>query len=147
MALEITQAILDEIRQHGARAYPNECCGALLGVAGDDGARQVRALLALDNRREGEAARTRFLITGEDMIWAQKQARAQGLDIIGFYHSHPDHPARPSEFDHEHAWPGYSYIIVAVAGGEPQEATSWVLADDRSQFVPEPMQSPTASNS
>ncbi len=144
--MEISQALLAEIGRHGARAYPNECCGALLGVAGDDGAHQVRALLALDNRREGEAARTRFLITGEDMIWAQKQARAQGLDIIGFYHSHPDHPARPSEFDREHAWPGYSYIIVAVAGGEPQEATSWVLADDRSQFVPEPMESPAASN-
>jgi len=147
LAVEIPQAILDEIRQHGARAYPNECCGALLGVAGDDGAKQVRSLLALDNRRAGEAARTRFLITGEDMIWAQKQARAQELDIIGFYHSHPDHAARPSEFDREHAWPGYSYIIVAVAGGEPQEATSWVLADDRSQFVPEPMESPAASNS
>jgi len=145
--LEITNSILEEVRQYGARAYPNECCGALLGVAGDDGARQVRTLLGLDNRREGETARTRFLITGEDMIWAQKQARAQGLDIIGFYHSHPDHPARPSEFDREHAWPGYSYIIVAVAGGVPQEATSWVLADDRSRFDPEPMQSPTASNS
>jgi proteasome lid subunit RPN8/RPN11 len=137
--IEISQALVAEIGRHGARVYPNECCGALLGVAGDDGAKQVRALLALDNRREGEAARTRFLITGEDLLWALKQARAQGLDILGFYHSHPDHPARPSEFDREHAWPGYSYIIVAVAGGEPQEATSWVLADDRSQFVAEEM--------
>ncbi len=146
MALDITAALLEGIRRQGARAYPNECCGALLGVGVDSGAKQVRALLALDNRREGEAARTRFLITGEDMLWAMKQARAQGLDILGFYHSHPDHLARPSEFDREHAWPGYSYIIVAVAGGEPQEATSWVLADDRSRFLPEPMQSPTASN-
>jgi proteasome lid subunit RPN8/RPN11 len=151
--LEIPNSLLQDIGRQGARAYPNECCGALLGVAGDAGAKQVRALLALDNRREGEAARTRFLITGEDMLWAMKQARAQQLDIIGFYHSHPDHPARPSEFDREHAWPGYSYIIVAVArlpdgqaGGEPQEATSWVLADDRSRFLPEPMQSPAASN-
>jgi len=137
--LEIPNSLLQDIGRQGARAYPNECCGALLGVLADTGAKQVRALLALDNRREGEAARTRFLITGEDMLWAMKQARDQGLDIIGFYHSHPDHPARPSEFDREHAWPGYSYIIVAVAGGEPQEATSWVLADDRRQFVSEEM--------
>ena len=139
MALALQAGVADAIRQHGSETYPNECCGALLGVAGDAGAKQVRALLALDNRREGEAARTRFLISAEDMLQAMKQARAQGLDILGFYHSHPDHPARPSEFDREHAWPGYSYIIVAVAGGEPQEATSWVLADDRSRFLPEEM--------
>jgi proteasome lid subunit RPN8/RPN11 len=144
--LEIPNSLLDDIRQHGARAYPNECCGALLGMASDDGAKQVCALLPLDNRREAEAARTRFLITAEDVLWAMQQARALGLDIIGYYHSHPDHPARPSEFDKEHAWPGYSYIIVSVAHGEPQEATSWVLADDRSRFLPEPMRSPAASN-
>ena len=145
--MEISRVLVAEIGRHGARAYPNECCGALLGVLDESGAKQVRALLPLDNRREGEAARTRFLITGEDMLWAMKQARAQGLDVIGFYHSHPDHPARPSEFDREHAWPTYSYIIVAVAGGEPQEATSWVLADDRSRFLPETIRSPLASNS
>ncbi|HXE75890.1 MAG TPA: M67 family metallopeptidase [Candidatus Xenobia bacterium] len=139
MALQINDTLLEEIRRHGARAYPNECCGALLGVLADNGDKQVRALLPLDNRRQGEAARTRFLITAEDMLQAMKQARAQGLDILGFYHSHPDHPARPSDYDREHAWPAYSYIIVGVAGGEPQEATSWVLADDRSRFDPEEM--------
>jgi len=139
--LEITESALEQIRRHGARAYPNECCGALLGVAAD-GAKQVRALLPLDNRREGEAARTRFLVTADDFRWAEKEARAKGLDILGFYHSHPDHPARPSEFDREHALPWYSYIIVSVAHGEPQEATSWVLADDRSRFLPEEMRPP-----
>ena len=147
MALRITAAMLAEIGRHGARAYPNECCGAMLGVAGDDGAKQARALLPLDNRREGDSARTRFLVTADDFRWAEKQARQQGFDILGFYHSHPDHPARPSEFDREHALPWYSYIIVAVAGGEPQEATCWVLADDRSRFLAEPMRSPAASNS
>jgi len=145
MALEINREHLEEIGRQGARAYPNECCGALVGVAEGD-AKQVRGLLPLDNRREGEAARTRFLVSADDFRWAEKQARAQKLDIVGFYHSHPDHPARPSEFDREHALPWYSYIVVRVAGGEPQEATSWVLAEDRSQFLPEPMRSSDSSN-
>jgi proteasome lid subunit RPN8/RPN11 len=153
MALSISETCLKEIGEHGARAYPNECCGALVGVAGEDGRKEVRALLALDNRREGEAAHTRFLVTAEDFRWAEKEARAQGLEIVGFYHSHPDHPARPSEFDREHALPWYSYIVVRVSrdaggatGGKPQEVTSWVLADDRSQFLPEEIFPPAASN-
>ncbi|MFQ5779073.1 MAG: Mov34/MPN/PAD-1 family protein, partial [Terriglobia bacterium] len=117
MALLISEALLEEICQHGRRAYPNECCGALLGAPGEDDTKEVRALLSLDNRRAGEAARTRFLVTAEDYRAAEKAARAQGLEIVGFYHSHPDHPARPSEFDREHAWPWYSYIIVRVAEG------------------------------
>jgi len=154
MALEINREHLKEIGRQGARAYPNECCGALLGVAGADGTKVCRALLPLDNRREGEAARTRFLVTADDFRWAEKQARQQGLEIIGFYHSHPDHPARPSEFDREHALPWYSYVVVRVvrvarradgqAGGEPQESTSWVLAEDRSQFNPEEIETTDA---
>ena len=160
MVLEIQKDLIKEIGGQGARAYPNECCGALVGVAGEDGRKEVRALLALDNRREGEAARTRFLVTADDFRWAEKQARGQGLEIVGFYHSHPDHPARPSEFDREHALPWYSYIVVRVArsesgatpqragqaGGKPQEVTSWVLAEDRSQFLPEEIFPPAASN-
>ena len=152
MTLEISREQLEEIGRHGARAYPNECCGALLGVAGEDGEKVCRALLALDNRREGEAARTRFLVTADDYRWAEQQARRQGLDIIGFYHSHPDHPAQPSEFDREHALPWYSYVVVRVArredgqaGGKAQETTNWVLAEDRSQFLPEPLRSPDSS--
>ena len=144
--LEIAKSLIDEIRQHGARAYPNECCGALIGVADGD-SKTVRALLPLDNRRQGDAARTRFLVTADDFRWAEKEARAQSFDILGFYHSHPDHPARPSDFDREHALPWYSYIIVSVAHGEPQEATCWVLTDDRSRFLSEPMRAPAASNS
>ncbi len=142
--LEIANSLIDEIRQHGTRSYPNECCGALLGVASDDGAKQARALLPLDNRRQGDAARTRFLVTADDFRWAEKEARGQGFDILGFYHSHPDHPARPSDFDREHALPWYSYIIVAVAHGEPQEATCWVLTDDRSRFLPEELRPPAS---
>jgi proteasome lid subunit RPN8/RPN11 len=127
--LGIDGKLIEEIGRHGARAYPNECCGALLGVATED-AKQVRELLPLDNRREGKAARTRFLVTAEDYRWVEKQARGKGLDILGFYHSHPDHPARPSEFDREQALPWYSYIVVSVSGGVPQDTTNWILADD-----------------
>ena len=146
MALVISKGLLEEIGGQGARAYPNECCGALVGVAGEEGRKEVRALLALDNRREGEAARTRFLVTADDFRWAEKQARGQGLEIVGFYHSHPDHPARPSEFDREHALPWYSYVIVGVSGGAPQETTSWVLADDRKEFLAEGISPVAASN-
>ena len=137
MTLVIRRQQVDEIRQHGARAYPNECCGALLGVGGESGEKVVRVLVPLDNRRQGEAARTRFLLTADDYRTAERTAREQRLEIVGFYHSHPDHPAEPSAYDREHAWPWYSYVVVRVAGGAPQEITSWVLADDRSQFLPE----------
>ena len=147
MALDISKGEVEAIKQHGARAYPNECCGALLGVVEGDGGKNVKALLPLDNRREGEAARTRFLVTAEDYRFAEAQAQEQGFDILGFYHSHPDHPARPSEYDREHAFPWYSYIIVRVEQGGPREATNWVLAEDRSDFLPESMGSPVASNS
>lgn len=140
--LEMSEELLQRIREHGARSYPNECCGALLGRA-DGERKRVVDLLPLDNRREGEAARTRFLVTAEDYRSAEQAARARRLEIVGFYHSHPDHPARPSEFDREHAWPWYSYVVVRVAQGRPQEATSWVLAEDRSQFLPEEMRQPT----
>src|SRR3972149_3222317 len=140
MALEISREHLKEIGRQGARAYPNECCGALLGVLNGD-TKQGRALLALDNRREGEAGRTRFLVTADYFRWAEKQARQQGLEVVGWYHSHPDHPARPSEFDREHALPWYSYVVVRVvrvarradgqAGGGRPASTSWGLAGDR----------------
>ena len=145
MKLEISDALLEEIRGHGARAYPHECCGALLGVLTDDGGKAVRELLPLDNRREDEAARTRFLVTADDYRAAEKSARARGLEIVGFYHSHPDHSARPSEYDREHALPWYSYIIVRVQGGAAQEATNWVLAEDRSRFLAEPVRRPVAA--
>lgn len=140
MALEIRDQLMEEIRRHGARTYPNECCGALLGVPDSDGRKVVRSLLPLDNRREDGAARTRFLVTADDFRAAEKTARAQGWEIVGFYHSHPDHPARPSEYDREHALPWYSYIIVRVAQGKPEEATSWTLVEDRSRFLPESLE-------
>ena len=91
------------------------------------------------NRRD-DSPRNRFSVTSDDVRDAEKVAREKGIDVIGWYHSHPDHPAAPSQYDRDHAWPWYSYIIVSVANGEPEDMTSWRLTDDRSQFLPEGVQ-------
>lgn len=144
--LKMSREIAQEIREHGANTYPNECCGALLGrdaveTAGTASAaevslpaREVLALFPLVNRRE-DSPRNRFSLTAEDVRAAEAAAREKGFDLLGWYHSHPDHPARPSAYDREHAWPWYSYIIVSVANGRPQEMTSWRLSDDRSDYA------------
>jgi proteasome lid subunit RPN8/RPN11 len=141
--LWISKHLVEKIRRHGAETYPHECCGALLGrdseaQSGTSG-RAVLGLHALVNRRD-DSPRNRFSVTAEDVLDADKVARQQGLDVIGWYHSHPDHPARPSEFDREHAWPWYSYIIVSVQNGAPQEMTSWRLNDDRAEFSSEALE-------
>ena len=128
-----------KIRSHGAETYPHECCGALLGRETADDAREILALFPLVNRRD-DSPRNRFSVTTQDVRDAEKAAREKGLDVLGWYHSHPDHPARPSQYDQDHAWPWYSYIIVSVANGEPQDMTSWRLADDRSKFSPEDLE-------
>jgi len=135
--LELNSELAGRIGEHGTRDYPHECCGALLGTDGAAG-RAVRDLLPLSNRR-ADSPRNRFSITADDVRAAERAATERGLDLIGWYHSHPDHPARPSEFDREHAWPWYSYIIVAVAAGVPGEMTSWRLTDDRTRFEAEPI--------
>jgi proteasome lid subunit RPN8/RPN11 len=136
--LLLSEEIAKGIREHGAQGYPNEACGAMLGTDGE-GEREVRALFPLVNRRD-DSPRNRFSVTAEDVRGAEQAAIQQGLELIGWYHSHPDHPARPSEFDRDHAWPWYSYVIVSVAQGQPQDLTSWRLADDRSQFLPEALE-------
>lgn len=133
--LYLSEQIVNEIREHGARDYPNETCGAMLGLD-NDADREVRALFPLTNRRD-DSPRNRFSITSDDVRAAEKAARASKLEVLGWYHSHPDHPAKPSEFDREHAWPWYSYIIVAVAAGTPADMTSWRLVDDRTHYLPE----------
>jgi proteasome lid subunit RPN8/RPN11 len=137
--LLLSEELLKGIRQHGAKDYPNETCGAMLGVDGDSD-REVKALFPLINRRD-DSPRNRFSVTSDDVRAAEKAAKQQGVELLGWYHSHPDHPARPSEFDREHAWPWYSYVIVSVAQGQPQDLTSWRLADDRSHFDPEEVSS------
>ena len=134
--LYLSEQIVKEIRAHGAKDYPNETCGALLGLEEEDADREVRALFPLTNRRD-DSPRNRFSVTSDDVRAAERAARESKLEVIGWYHSHPDHPAKPSEFDREHAWPWYSYIIVSVAAGKPEDMTSWRLVDDRTHYLPE----------
>lgn len=133
-----TPTILDAIAEHGQATYPEECCGFLLGEMTPDGNR-VTALHRVDNRQD-ENRRRRYLITPDDYRAADRQARTQGLDIVGIYHSHPDHPARPSVTDlAEATFPGYTYVIVSILKGEPGPLNAWALAPDRSRFDPEPI--------
>ena len=138
--LNISRELAERIGRHGAETFPHECCGALLGrdeasdgKAGGTPWREVRELFPLVNRRD-DSPRNRFAVTAEDVLEAEKAARKHGLEVVGWYHSHPDHPARPSQFDREHAWPWYSYIIVSVMSGEPADMTSWRLNDDRQDY-------------
>ena len=147
LELWISQELMERIRQHGAETYPHECCGALLGrediSPGPDSnvddrkiPREILSLFPLVNRRE-DSPRNRFSVAPDDVRGAEKAASGQGLELIGWYHSHPDHPARPSDYDRDHAWPWYSYIIVSVHSGSAKDMTSWRLKDDRSEFVEE----------
>ncbi len=135
MPLRIIDDIAARIRAHGAAGYPHEICGGLLGRDGED-AREVLALFPLVNRRE-DSPENRFSLTADDVRAAERAAGEQQLELVGWYHSHPDHPALPSEYDRDHAWPWYSYVILSVAGGEPHEMTSWRLYDDRSGYEEE----------
>jgi len=151
MVLRMTQAQTEAIRRHGARDYPSECCGALLGKVDGD-AKQVMEVAALKNLRHNpsyaqellpvddlarETERNRFLVDPLEQLRMEKGARGRGLDVLGYYHSHPDHTARPSVYDREHAWPWYSYIIVSVERGVAKDLTCWVLAEDGGVFNPE----------
>ncbi len=146
--LKLNVEHLDAIQRHAAADYPAECCGVLLGNhAGEvkrvtevsplanlrhDAAR-AQEIVPLENP-ERESELNRFLIDPREQLRVEKDARARGLTVLGYYHSHPDHPARPSEYDREHAWPWYSYVIVAVEKGRPRDSRSWVLSEDRSGF-------------
>jgi proteasome lid subunit RPN8/RPN11 len=125
------------VRIDGENSYPNECCGILIGEVDNAGVKIVRHAQAINNARKNSEQYNRFLITPEDMLRAERTAREMKLDVIGFYHSHPDHPAAPSDYDKEHALPFYSYIIVSVKQGKAEELTSWELTADRADFISE----------
>ena len=133
MAISIPIESEQAIRRHGEETFPHECCGFMLGTVDGD-AREVVELLPVENDREDGARHNRFLISPEDFMKGEKTARAKGLDIIGFYHSHPNAPARPSQYDLDHAWPWYSYIIVSIMDTVADSMTSWVLGEDRKAF-------------
>jgi proteasome lid subunit RPN8/RPN11 len=126
--LTLSAFVIAAIRDHGRETYPNECCGALIGRDG-----QVTEAFRLPNTTE-EGPRRRFLVRPADYRDAEARAAEGGGELLGFYHSHPDHPAVPSQYDLDHAWPFFSYVIVSVREGQAEELRSWRLRDDRSQF-------------
>ena len=133
MTLRVSETLMVTIHHEGEQAYPGECCGVLAGQPGE--IKEVQRLLPAVNRRAADPHR--YLIAPEDLQRVEAELRQDNLEVLGFYHSHPDHPAAPSAFDAEHAWPWYSYLIVRVDRGRAVEATSWQLAGDRSAMLPE----------
>jgi proteasome lid subunit RPN8/RPN11 len=139
--LWISAELAEKIRKHAAQTYPHECCGALLGHdqstnGTEGGAREILDFLTLTNHRD-DSPRNRYSVAPLDVVDADKIAQERGMNLIGWYHSHPDHPARPSAYDRDHAWPWYSYIIVSVFAGVPKAMTSWRLNDDRAEYSQE----------
>jgi proteasome lid subunit RPN8/RPN11 len=123
-----------QIEAEGAAAYPSECCGILIG-RDESGRRIIERLMPGRNTFDADEQYHRFSIDPLLQVRAEKEAEAAGKVVLGFYHSHPDHPARPSEYDREHAWPFYSYVIVAIEKGRAADMTSWVLDDATNQFA------------
>ena len=134
MTLRLPGALADEIRRHGEAAYPAECCGAMVGRV-EGAAKDVLRLSPAVNRRTDDPHR--YLIAPDDLRQLEREVREAGQEIVGYYHSHPDHPARPSAFDAEHAWPWYSYLIVRIDRGRGTDMASWVLDDERPLMHPE----------
>lgn len=124
----------DAIRRHAVSAYPQECCGALLGAAGG----AIEEAVPFENASPSDPER-RFLVSADDYRQAERRADDTGRALLGFYHSHPDHSAEPSSFDLAHAWPNLCYVIVSVRDGRPGDMRSWRLDPDRSRFTEEPL--------
>ena len=140
--LMLAEPLARQIEAEGTAAYPNECCGAMLGQDESTGQRRVQRLEPLINSFVPGERFHRFSLDGRDLMRTEKAASAQGMAVLGFYHSHPDHPARPSEYDREHAWPFYSYVIVAITAGEPSDMTSWLLDEETRTFARQDIETP-----
>jgi len=132
--ITLDKKTIQDIFRHGEAEYPHECCGFLLGKLLPDRLKKIEEHVPISNAREDTARHNRFRITPEDFMRCELRARKSQLDILGIYHSHPDHPASPSDYDLEHAFPIYSYVIVSIANGKAENLASWELDDDRSKF-------------
>lgn len=131
--LRFDPGLIEAIEAHLLEDYPEEACGGLLGRAADDGSVHVDAVRPSRNTRTRERRR-RYLIGPEDVLALEREARDRGLEVVGYYHSHPDAPAAPSDFDREHAWPWYVYVIASIRDGELTDLTAWRLSDDRARL-------------
>ncbi len=134
--MKIRRSAIEAIEAHGAEGYPDEICGIMLGAQADHVVTEVRRARNIIVERSQD----RYEIDPRDHIRIQREADATGLDIVGYYHSHPDHPARASRFDTERAWSGYVYVIVSIQGGKPVDANAFVAEQDGGPFRPEPLE-------
>lgn len=135
----LTNQHINEIKVHGERTYPNECGGMLIGIFGTDGKKTVEETFPVENSSE-ENQRNRVLLLPQDVLRAEKHAREKKLDVVGYYHSHPDDRALPSQYDLDHALPVWSYVIVSVIEEKAVDVRSWEMENDRSKFNEEVME-------
>ena len=131
--LHLSSAHARQIEAEGVLAYPKECCGIIFGFDSDS-YRGVKRMQRVENVFEAGEQYHRFSISPHQLMAAEKQADDAGQLVLGFYHSHPDHPARPSEYDRVRAWPFYSYVIVSIANRQPVDMTSWLLDEQTGSF-------------
>ncbi len=132
MKIKLSNKQREKIQKHGEEGYPHEICGAMLGTF-DEKVISVEELYRLENLRDINPER-RYEVTPQDQLEAQKRADKLNLEVVGFYHSHPDHPAQPSQYDLDHAWPRYVYAIVSVRDGTAETLNCWQLSEDHSEF-------------
>jgi proteasome lid subunit RPN8/RPN11 len=133
--MRIRRSAFEAIQAHGADGYPDEICGLMLGPRGAHSVTEVRRARNIIVER----SRDRYEIDPLDQIRIQREADAAELDVVGYYHSHPDHPAQASRFDTERAWAGYVYVIVSIENGKPVDANAFVTDQDGGPFRPEPL--------
>ena len=136
--LVLPEPLRDQIEQEGSEAFPNECCGILIG-RDLPSERYVMRLVRGTNTFASHEQYHRFSIDPRVQLQAEREAEATGMAVLGFYHSHPDHPARPSDYDRDHGWPFYSYVIVSIMSGKPEDMTSWVLNEQANVFEKQPI--------
>lgn len=130
----LTEEHIKQIEAHGERTFPHECGGMIIGHFDTEKGKTVVELLPMENAMDKAEQHNRVLILPKDVLRAERYARSQKLDVIGYYHSHPDHPARPSQFDLDHALPVWTYIIVSVESGKAVDLRAWEMENDRSKF-------------
>ncbi|MGI8670682.1 MAG: Mov34/MPN/PAD-1 family protein [Aridibacter sp.] len=139
--LLITEELIAQIKAHGKSAYPHECGGMLIGHFDVENGKEVIELMPMENAMEESQQHNRVLILPKDVLRAERYAREKKLDVVGYYHSHPDDEARPSQFDLDHALPVWSYIIVSILQGKAVDVRSWEMENDRSKFNEEEIRS------
>ena len=133
MKVQVEPKCQTSMNAHAEATFPEECCGFMLGAEAEDGSRHISEIYKIENTKDENRER-RYMIEPTSQLKAERHAREMGLDVLGVYHSHPNHPSKASEFDRVHAMPFWSYLIISCMEGKTAEIQSWRLRDDRTQF-------------